>query len=106
MSPPSPFSVLGTEVIGIWPQNAAKADINTAHVSNSGNAVATGDDFGTVKLFDHFPITEKYVSCVYISRRGYRTALYCHFLRYWYSIVLPCSMLLSTHGYHPCQVVW
>ena len=51
-------------MIGIWPRNADKADINTAHLSNSGTAVATGDDFGTVKLFDRFPITEKYVGCV------------------------------------------
>ena len=56
-------------MIGIWPQNADKADINTAHLCNSGTAVATGDDFGTVKLFDHFPITEKYVSVCLLQPR-------------------------------------
>ena len=55
-------SVLGDEVIGIWPKNADKADVNTAHLNHSGTALATGDDFGCVKLFDHFPITEKFVS--------------------------------------------
>ena len=55
-------SVLGSEVVGIWPKNADKADVNTAHLSNSGKAVATGDDFGCVKLFDHFPVSEKFVS--------------------------------------------
>ena len=54
--------MLGDEVIGIWPKNADKADVNTAHLSHSGTALATGDDFGCVKLFDHFPITEKFVS--------------------------------------------
>lgn len=54
--------MLGDEVIGIWPKNADKADVNTAHLSHSGTAVATGDDFGCVKLFDHFPVTEKFVS--------------------------------------------
>ena len=54
--------MLGDEVIGIWPKNADKADVNTAHLNHSGTALATGDDFGCVKLFDHFPITEKFVS--------------------------------------------
>lgn len=55
-------SILGHDVIGIWPQNANKADINTAHVANCGQAIATGDDFGTVKLFDQFPVEEQFVS--------------------------------------------
>ena len=49
-------------MLGIWPKNADKADVNTAHLNHSGTALATGDDFGCVKLFDHFPITEKFVS--------------------------------------------
>ena len=55
-------SVLGDEVAGIIPRNADKADVNTAHVNPSGTAVATGDDYGCVKLFDHFPVSECYVS--------------------------------------------
>ena len=55
-------SVLGEEVVGIWPKSADKGDVNTAHLNPSGTAVATGDDFGCVKLFDHFPIPEKFVS--------------------------------------------
>ena len=51
-------SVLGKEVVGIWPRNASNADVNTACVSHAGNAVATGDDFGQVKLFD-FPCSSK-----------------------------------------------
>ncbi len=56
-------SVIGSEVVGIWPRNADKADVNTAHVSHSGNAVATGDDYGLVKLFP-FPCTSKDVSII------------------------------------------
>ncbi|XP_033874936.2 echinoderm microtubule-associated protein-like 6 isoform X2 [Acipenser ruthenus] len=52
-------SILGDEVIGIWPRNADKADVNCACVSHAGLNIATGDDFGLVKLFD-FPSTEKF----------------------------------------------
>nr|XP_021335612.1 echinoderm microtubule-associated protein-like 6 [Danio rerio] len=52
-------SVLGDEVLGIWPRNAEKADVNCACVSHAGINVVTGDDFGLVKLFD-FPCSEKF----------------------------------------------
>jgi len=52
-------SVLGNEVIGVWPRNADKADVNCANLSSSGLSLATGDDFGFVKLFE-FPVTEKF----------------------------------------------
>ena len=55
------FSVLGDEVVGIWPKNADKADVNCAHLSNTSRALATGDDHGLVKLFQ-FPANEKFVS--------------------------------------------
>ena len=55
-------SILGEEMVGVWSKKASKADVNTAHVSNTGSVVATGDDFGCVNLFDHFPVTEKFVS--------------------------------------------
>lgn len=55
------ISILGDEVIGIWPRNADKADVNCACVSHAGLNIVTGDDFGLVKLFD-FPCTEKFVS--------------------------------------------
>ena len=60
------FSVFGSEVVGIWPRNADKADVNTAHVSHSGNAVATGDDFGLVKLFQ-FPCPNRNVSVQFMQ---------------------------------------
>ncbi|KAI9533540.1 Echinoderm microtubule-associated protein-like 6 [Dissostichus eleginoides] len=52
-------SILGDEVLGIWPRNADKAEVSCACVSHGGLNVATGDDFGLVKLFD-FPCTEKF----------------------------------------------
>lgn len=54
-------SILGDEVIGIWPRNADKADVNCACVTHAGLNIVSGDDFGLVKLFD-FPCTEKFVS--------------------------------------------
>lgn len=53
-------SILGDEVLGIWPRNAEKADVNCACVSHAGLSLVTGDDFGLVKLFD-FPCSEKFV---------------------------------------------
>jgi WD40 repeat protein len=44
-------SVLGSEVRGIWPKDANKADINCCDLAHSGTALATGDDWGHVKLF-------------------------------------------------------
>ncbi|XP_039593751.1 echinoderm microtubule-associated protein-like 6 isoform X2 [Polypterus senegalus] len=52
-------SILGDEVVGVWPRNADKADVNCACVSHAGLNVVTGDDFGLVKLFE-FPCTEKF----------------------------------------------
>ncbi|KAM4730013.1 echinoderm microtubule-associated protein-like 6 isoform 3-T3 [Anableps anableps] len=52
-------SILGDEVLGIWPRNADKADVICACVSHAGLSLVSGDDFGLVKLFD-FPCTEKF----------------------------------------------
>ncbi|PWA20112.1 hypothetical protein CCH79_00017699, partial [Gambusia affinis] len=52
-------SILGDEVLGIWPRNADKADVICACVSHAGLNVVSGDDFGLVKLFD-FPCTDKF----------------------------------------------
>ncbi len=55
--------MIGAEVVGIWPRKSDKGDVNTACVTGNANALATGDDFGFVKLFP-FPCTEKYVSII------------------------------------------
>ena len=54
------LSVLGDEVLGIWPRNAEKADVNCVSVSHAGLNLVTGDDFRLIKLFD-FPCPEKFV---------------------------------------------
>lgn len=61
MACPFLLSILGHEVLGIWPRSADKADVICACVSHGGMNIVTGDDFGLVKLFD-FPCTEKFVS--------------------------------------------
>ncbi|XP_077381859.1 echinoderm microtubule-associated protein-like 6 isoform X9 [Festucalex cinctus] len=52
-------SIVGEEVLGIWPRNADKADVNCACVSRAGLNLVTGDDFGLIKLFD-FPCADKF----------------------------------------------
>ncbi|XP_034721974.1 echinoderm microtubule-associated protein-like 6, partial [Etheostoma cragini] len=52
-------SILGDEVLGVWPRNTERADVNCACVSHAGLNLVTGDDFGLIKLFD-FPCSEKY----------------------------------------------
>ncbi|XP_071835034.1 77 kDa echinoderm microtubule-associated protein-like isoform X2 [Apostichopus japonicus] len=43
--------VLGYPVIGIWPEGSDGTDVNTVARSHDGSIIATGDDFGKVKLF-------------------------------------------------------
>uniref|UniRef100_A0A3Q3FEP0 EMAP like 6 n=1 Tax=Labrus bergylta TaxID=56723 RepID=A0A3Q3FEP0_9LABR len=52
-------SILGDEVLGVWPRNTEKADVNCACVSHAGLNLVTGDDFGLIKLFE-FPCSEKF----------------------------------------------
>lgn len=50
--------VLGQEVNGIWEKYTDTNDINAADTVFDQEAVATGDDFGLVKLF-RFPCVKK-----------------------------------------------
>lgn len=45
--------VLGPSVQGVWPAYTDVTDVNAACVSSDGNVVATGDDFGYVKIFKY-----------------------------------------------------
>ena len=50
--------MLGTEVNGIWEKYTDTNDVNAADACFSQEVVATGDDFGLVKLF-RFPCVRK-----------------------------------------------
>lgn len=45
--------VLGWGVVGIWPPGADGSDVNSADRSACGRYVATGDDFGQMKIFNY-----------------------------------------------------
>ncbi|RHY53715.1 hypothetical protein DYB34_004290 [Aphanomyces astaci] len=53
---------LGWPVQGIWPACADGTDINAVHRCHSGELVATGDDFGQVKLFRYPAVAKHSVS--------------------------------------------
>lgn len=42
---------LSFQTVGIWPENADGTDINTVGRSLDKRLVATGDDFGKVKIY-------------------------------------------------------
>lgn len=50
------------QTIGVWPENADGTDINSCTRSNDSRLVATGDDFGKVKLFA-YPVTQPKSLC-------------------------------------------
>lgn len=43
--------------LGIWPENADGTDVNYCDRSHNMNLLATGDDFGKVKLFS-YPVVQ------------------------------------------------
>lgn len=54
--------IISFETIGIWPEGADGTDINNCSRSGDGKLLATGDDFGKVKLFSHPACQPKVIS--------------------------------------------
>ncbi|XP_074434711.1 echinoderm microtubule-associated protein-like 6 isoform X3 [Larus michahellis] len=90
-------SILGDEVIGIWPRNAEKADVNCACVTHAGLNIVTGDDFGLVKLFD-FPCTEKFAK----HKRYFGHSAHVTNIRFSHDD----KYVISTGGYDCSVFVW
>ncbi|RHZ30230.1 hypothetical protein DYB31_010812 [Aphanomyces astaci] len=64
---------LGWPVQGIWPACADGTDINAVHRCHSGELVATGDDFGQVKLFRYPAVAKHSVSYSYAGHSSHVT---------------------------------
>ncbi|XP_055878559.1 echinoderm microtubule-associated protein-like 6 isoform X2 [Biomphalaria glabrata] len=90
-------SIVGRDVLGIWPLNSQKADINCAHLSHLGNALVTGDDFGLVKLFQ-FPCPNKFAEFKkYAGHSAHVTNV---------RFLFDDRYLISTGGDDCCVFVW
>jgi len=50
--------ILGDNMVGIWPPFSDKTDVNSTDLNSQKTLLATGDDFGCVKLFA-WPVTKK-----------------------------------------------
>ena len=56
--------LLSFNTIGIWPETMDGTDLSTCAKSNGSKLMATGDDFGKIKVYS-FPVTQPKV----ISRK-------------------------------------
>ncbi|XP_050037299.1 echinoderm microtubule-associated protein-like 2 isoform X1 [Dermacentor andersoni] len=66
---------IGFSVYGIWPENADGTDINTCSRSHSGRLLATGDDFGKVRVFSYPASQPKCLSHMYGGHSSHVTAV-------------------------------
>lgn len=53
---------LAFQSVGVWPENADGTDVNTVSRSNDQSLMASGDDWGKVKLFT-YPAVQPKVCC-------------------------------------------
>ncbi len=45
--------ILGFNTIGVWPETVDGSDLNACARSNGSKLIATGDDFGKIKLYSY-----------------------------------------------------
>lgn len=90
-------STLGWAVQGIWEEGSDGTDVNSVDRSRDGNLLATGDDFGKVKVFQ-YPCAIEKASCVEL--RGH--ASHVTNVR-WSSHD---SFLITVGGNDRCVFVW
>lgn len=60
--------VISFNTIGIWPEGADGTDVNNCTRSDDGKLLATGDDFGRVKLFS-YPVCQPKVVWAFCIER-------------------------------------
>ena len=72
------------------------SDVNCCHVSADGRSLVTGDDFGTVKLFD-FPCPDKTTGIRYIGHAAHVSNI---------KFTLDDSHVVSVGGDDSCLFVW
>ncbi|XP_066583386.1 echinoderm microtubule-associated protein-like 2 isoform X2 [Prorops nasuta] len=89
--------VISFETIGIWPEGADGTDINNCARSSNGKLLATGDDFGKVKLFSYPACQPKSLFHAYGGHSSHVTNV-C-FLR-------DVSRLVSTGGSDTSVIQW
>lgn len=71
--------IISFETIGIWPEGADGTDINNCSRSGDGKLLATGDDFGKVKLFSHPACQPKVIYKIIIIIQ-FLYILYTHYI--------------------------
>lgn len=58
---------LSFQTVGIWPENADGTDVNTVCRNSERSLIATGDDFGKVKLYSYPASQPKVTACLFIT---------------------------------------
>ncbi|XP_048515690.1 echinoderm microtubule-associated protein-like 2 isoform X3 [Athalia rosae] len=89
--------IISFETIGVWPEGADGTDINNCTRSGDGKLLATGDDFGKVKLFSYPACQPKSLFHVYAGHSSHVTNV---------SFLQDDTRLVSTGGNDTSVLQW
>ncbi|XP_046432655.1 echinoderm microtubule-associated protein-like 2 isoform X2 [Neodiprion fabricii] len=89
--------IISFETIGVWPESADGTDINNCARSGDGKLLATGDDFGKVKLFSYPACQPKSLFHVYAGHSSHVTNV---------SFLQDDTRLVSTGGNDTSVLQW